>query len=523
MNVAEVLREQAPACPDTPAIIDGRGTRRVISFADLERASAQAAMFLRKQGLKAGDAVLVFQPMSQELYIALTALFRLGCIPMFLDPSAGKKHIEACCALFPPRALIASSKAHLLRLLSPSLRRIPLQINIGCPVPGATSWSRARQHKALEEILDCEPGFPALLTFTSGSTGQPKAALRTHGFLLAQHQALADTLQLQHGTLDLTTLPIFLLSNLASGVTSLIPDVDLRRPGQIDGARLWAQIKEERPASIGASPALLERLTEYSETCNQTLDSIEEVFTGGAPVFPHLLRRLQTMTPSACVTAVYGSTEAEPIAHIAFDEMTDEDIRTMQQGGGLLTGIPVDCIQLRILPDCWGQRIGPFTAAEFEAQCLITGQTGEIVVSGAHVLPGYLNGQGDEETKFEVDGARWHRTGDAGYLDEKGRLWLTGRCAARIVDAHGTLYPFAVECVALEHSGVRRAAMVQHQGQRILVVELHDQQADAQRESLRQSVTWAHIADIRVLRHIPVDKRHNAKIDYPALERVLKQ
>ena len=87
---------------------------------------------------------------------------------------------------------------------------------------------------------------------------------------------------------------------------------------------------------------------------------------------------------------------------------------------------------LRILPDRWGVPIGPFGEPEFERLCLGPGQAGEIVVSGPHVLKGYLRGEGDRETKFKVDGETWHRTGDAGCVDQEGSLWLLGRCAARI-------------------------------------------------------------------------------------------
>src|SRR6185503_8477337 len=99
--------------------------------------------------------------------------------------------------------------------------------------------------------------------------------------------------------------------------------------------------------------------------------------------------------------------------------------------------------------------------------CLESGEVGEIVVSGAHVLSGYLQGRGDEETKFRVDDAIWHRTGDAGWLDAQGRLWLLGRCAARIADERGTLWPFAVECAAQQNAAIRRAALVSDEGQRL--------------------------------------------------------
>ncbi len=143
------------------------------------------------------------------------------------------------------------------------------------------------------------------------------------------------------------------------------------------------------------------------------------------------------------------------------------------------------------------------------------------MVSGDHVLPGYLGGRGDEETKFAVEGTRWHRTGDAGYLDHRGCLWLLGRCAALMEDAGGTLYPFTVESAAPHHPGVRRAAVTFHQGRRILALEFDNRVANADLTSLRQTVAWARIDEIQVHTHIPVDKRHNAKIDYPALKKLV--
>jgi acyl-CoA synthetase (AMP-forming)/AMP-acid ligase II len=145
---------------------------------------------------------------------------------------------------------------------------------------------------------------------------------------------------------------------------------------------------------------------------------------------------------------------------------------------------------------------------------------GEIVVTGDHVLQGYLGGVGDEETKFRVEGEVWHRTGDAGLLDELGRIWLLGRCAARIADAEGELYPFTVECVAMTFPEVRRAAALTHRGRRLLVVEVTDTKPDL-KERLKQAMAWARIGEVRFLAVMPVDKRHNAKIDYPELHRRL--
>jgi acyl-CoA synthetase (AMP-forming)/AMP-acid ligase II len=515
MNIIEILQERAASQPQAPAIIDRCG---VTTFAALEQASARAATLLWQSGLRPGHTVLIFQPMSAELYVALSAVFRLGLIAMFLDPGQGRRHIEYCCSLHEPQALIASSKAHLLRLISPTLRRIRAKFVIGPALPGAISWRQAGALAPYPEIISCQADTPALLTFTSGSTGRPKVALRSHGFLLAQHRVLAQTLGLSNGDLDLTTMPIVALANLASGVTCLIPPADLRAPGLIDPAPVVAQMQRSGVASTVASPALLARLAGYCLAQQLTLPRLRKVFTGGGPVWPGLLARLQQVAPQAALVAVYGSSEAEPIATSAYHQLRSEEVRAMNQGCGLLAGKPVPAIQLRIIPDEGERPLGSLTPAEFAALCRGPGQIGEIIVSGDHVL----SGQSHDPHHIDVSGSSWQRTGDAGYVDDQGRLWLLGRCAARLDDGQGRLYPFAVEGVALQQPGVRRAALIHHQQQRLLIVEPEpDLVPDL--IALKKSLAWARLADIRLCRQLPVDRRHNAKIDYPALQQRLNK
>lgn len=515
MNIAAILQNLAKQQPHIPAIIDTYHHRqRTISFADLEKLTAIGAALLKQTGLQPGDAVLIFYPMSAELYIVLAALFRLGLVAMFLDPSASKNHIDECYYLYSPKALIASSKAHLLQIRSPALRHIPIKLTIGLPIPGTRLWHTDKLTPYLQ-IHPCNAATPALITFTSGSTGKPKAALRTHGFLLAQYQALIETLQLTPQQIDLATLPIFVLANLASGMTSVIPNVDLRFPGKINPAAVIAQIQTYKPARTVASPAFLERLADYSIQKHLTFSSLEKIFVGGAPIMPRLLTKLKQMAPNAEVAMVYGSTEAEPIATISYLDIHPEDINATFTGGGLLVGFPVSTIQLKIFPRQWGTPIQPHTNAEFIAACLPVNTPGEIVVSGNHVLPGYLYAKGDEESKFKVDGIPWHRTGDTGYLDSQGRLWLLGRCVGCIDDHHGTLYPLMVEGIVNSFAGIHRAAVVTHQRKRVLLVELYPN-AVVDWAFLQQSLASLKIEGIYVSK-IPVDRRHNSKIDYRAL------
>ncbi|MBV8280754.1 MAG: AMP-binding protein [Candidatus Eremiobacteraeota bacterium] len=519
MNVATILREQAARTPDTAAIIDlSSGRERLVSFSALDRAASHVAGTLARSGIRPGDAVLVLVPMSSELYVALAGIFRSGAIAMFLDPSAGLEHIARCCALRAPAALIASSKALWLRAISPSLARIPKAFD-----------ARALCRHVRDERAELHERSPAssggaLLTFTSGSTGAPKAALRSHGFLGAQLDALRQSLELAQGGVDVATMPIVLLANLACGVTSLVSSADLRKPGRADPAVLAAEIDRYRATSIVASPALLEHLADHRRRGGGIFGTLRKVFGGGAPVFPRLLDALCAVAPHAEVVAIYGSTEAEPIAHLRARDVGDADRSAMQSGKGLLAGLPVPSISLKIVRVRWGAPLGPLTPGQLAALECAAGEAGEIVVSGAHVLPGYLDGRGDEETKTRVGERVWHRTGDLGSADERGRLWLLGRCAAKIEDSRGALYPFAVECAASFAPEVRRSAVLGTAQRRVLAVELA---AGADRETvaarLRARLAWAELDDIVALPKIPVDKRHNAKVDYPALQRVLER
>jgi len=233
MNIAEILLRRAEELGDNAAIIDvHQGQRRSYSFRELDTATASIACQFKDADLHAGDGVLLLHSVAAELYLVLIALFRIGCVAIFLDPSAGREHVERCCSIFPPKAFFGNAKAQLLRWTMPTLRQA-FRSFCSAWFPGSQKLDFGAAANLKRDISSLSDDAVALVTFTSGSTGQPKAASRTHGFLLAQHHALAGSLELRAGTRDLTTLPIFVLANLASGVTSVLPDADLRFPGNI--------------------------------------------------------------------------------------------------------------------------------------------------------------------------------------------------------------------------------------------------------------------------------------------------
>jgi len=522
-TITDIFQDRLRQNGESLAIIDRyKGNDRSWTYEQLSRAMGQAAVELRAQDVGRGDPVLVFVPVSAELYACLLAIFELGAVAVFLDPSAGRQHMERCCQLKPPKAFIGSPKAQLLRLSSSAIRRIPKHLTTGPRMPATRPLFREKNGPRGNIYPIAKAEDPALITFTSGSTGQPKAAVRTHTFLIAQHAVLQRSIALEEGEIDLTTLPVFVLANLASCVTSVLPDADLRKPGAIDPGPVLRQIKRNAITRTAGSPAFYQKLTEGDPSLIGNLRSIKKLYTGGAPVFPGFLDRLHEIMPETRISAVFGSTEAEPIAHVEYSEISNQQRQEMIQGKGLLTGMPVSEIQLRILDDRWGHRIGPFSEDDFEASCLGKGETGEIVVTGDHVLKGYLDDRGNEETKFSVGETIWHRTGDAGHLDESGNLWLLGRCSARMKRNSGDLYPFAVEAAASNFPWIKRSAFVNVQGKRILAIESLKKPGESQLSDLRSSLDWAAIDQIFPLDRIPVDPRHNAKVNYPELTKVLK-
>ncbi len=520
MNLVDRFSEQVRQAPNRIALIQmERGHERSISYQELDTLSSRISGYLLSLDVKRGDTVLVFESMSIDLYALLIAIWRIGAIAMFVDPSGGRKLLNASCRIGRPRVFVARNKAHLFRLISSEVRAIPQKISIGRRYLPSKSWGDAIQYEADDRIENLGADDAALYTFTSGSTEEPKAANRTHSVLLAQHEALVDSIALVPGEVDLGTLPIFTLANLASGLTTLIPDCDLTRPGFIAPEKVVRQIERYAPSRCTASPTFLMRLQEYVEGRGETLP-FRKLYTGGAPVFPKYLKALDRVTEGASINVVFGSTEAEPISHVALNEIEEADFDAMRKGRGLLVGEPSAATRVKVIADQSGKSLFELSSTEFETVDMGPGEVGEIVVSGKHVLTGYLQGTGDVENKIHVNGRIWHRTGDAGYFDSQGRLWLVGRCSSKVRFENSWVYPFSVETAASMDERVKWSAFSEKDGCRILAIELTDGASGFDLEDV--AIPSGMVEKVVHVERIPLDKRHNAKIDYRALKRLLR-
>ncbi|HEY0383875.1 MAG TPA: AMP-binding protein [Candidatus Elarobacter sp.] len=522
MNVVEILRTRAAAHSQRIALIDA-ATHRTLTYAELDAASARAAASVRARGLGRGDTVLLLHPAGIEMYAALVGLLRAGLVAVVPPPGVTRASLRRCMRTHPPRAVLLGGIGWLALAAVPSLRHaVRLSTTLAPLAHDVLHDVFAEAANAVSGAVEpCEDGEPAMLTFTSGSTGAPKALVRTHGVARAQVEALSGALRLD-GSASLCTMPIVLLAELAAGATCVLPGLDLRHPGRVDGGALAEVMREHDVARIVASPALLANLAISLRRRNAMLPALRTIASGGAPVMPPLADALRAVAPNACVVAVYGSTEAEPIALIDAASVTPADHAAMRTGAGLLAGDACAPGSVAVVAAAHGTVFGPFPHDDdVERWALEPGTVGEIIVRGPHVVGHYVASAADATTKIRAGTRTWHRTGDLGYRDARGRIWLVGRAVGSIDNTRGTLEPLRVECALSYLPGIARSAVAGVDGLRVLVVEPLPGCALDER-AVREALAFAHIDRIMAA-PVPVDPRHDAKVDYAALERLVRR
>lgn len=551
-NLASKLDEIAQTHPNFPALIQGsRKTSRTVSYQTLSEHVQHKAGILKSAGLKPGDLVLMLQPMSIDLYSSILAVFRIGATVLIVDAAAGKEKVNHAIECKEPRAVIAAGKGVLLAIAMRSIRDIKLKFIDGPSIPGWQSLSqrievsrtssrsfltRDKRMNADSDIAAIEPlssGHPALVTLTSGTSGKSKMIVRSHEFLQTQLQAVSANCDVIEFSTELTSLPVFVLANLASRVTTILPDANLADLKHMNMDRVIDQLRRFQPERILGSPAFIERIVSECEEQNILLPFVKTVITGGGPVFPKLLQKTKSVCINANLVTVYGSSEAEPVSKIKFDDLTKTDLNAIASGAGLPVGYPVSQVRIRIEPlvEQHDQLTNTDSLSTLRHICelknLPLDAIGEILVTGDHVVKEYDRGIGDEETKVRINGDIWHRTGDVGYLDNTGRLWLTGRLCKRSGATHSistsdsqnldTSFALSVESAALFDIHVERAACLTLNDVTTLFVESTEALHPIDTWTLKNRLNWSHLSAVKVVRKIPVDTRHSSKVLYHRL------
>lgn len=558
-NLADIVLRVAREDPERIAVIDldgweGYGTRRYKrhTYAELSADVESVAVGLREMGIAELTRIVCMSPPSYETCVMGVALTRVGAFTIWIDPSVGYRNVAERLSRVQPEAFLGNALAHLGRITfgwgPRDLRKLVLtespllpggRIITGFPpFPGAHSIRSLRKHAPAEpKPPQVGPDDPCAILYTTGSTGPAKPSLYLHRnfcqlFRNAHHSWGWDKGDgADKGSevpVDMAVFPAFLFIPISAGGTMVVPPIDFARqgPAQVDPAALIQVINDCRVGTFFAAPILIEHLAREALARNLTMPSLKRVIGAGAPISGPVERMLSAvMAPDGELAANYGATEAMPSTELSSREHLDGLWDLTERGAGVCVGYALPGVELKIIDIA----DGPIDSIE-ETSELPTEQIGEILVRGRHVSPEYyLDPDATRKNKVPDPQGNWHRFGDVGYLDAQARLWVCGRVSQRVKAAGGDVFPLQVEPLFDAHPNVRRSGLVGVPGPAgelpVLCVEVEPDVDKGEIVGLHQELL-ARAAGSKMANKIqailfkdtlPVDPRHNSKIERPKL------
>ncbi len=531
MNVVQLLEEKIKQFPNKKAVVFpetqdswGRYGYTHLTFAQLsENINGFAEGFLNK-GIKKGDRVLLFIKPCLELSTITFALFKIGAIPVLIDPGMGKDNLLRAIKEVAPDVLIAEPIVHWIRKIYNNVFK-SVRINI-TTATWTMPWSnlltlhdiKENHPGKLEEVQVSDDDLAAIL-FTSGGTGKPKGVEYTHKIFYSQTLTLQKTFDLNPLDIDLPGFLLFSMCSIALGMTSCIPDMDPIKPSKADPRKLLQTIQDFGVTFVAGSPAIWENLGHYCRHFDLTLPTIKYLFMFGAPVRTEIHELFKDILVNGTTYTPYGATEGLPVACISGKELFDNGmIKKHRQGKGTCVGKPVDGCKIKIIP------------ISFEQQTHLVdhdqGKWGEVVVQGDMITKSYYNRDDANSISKIVDEDKiWHRMGDLGYFDEEGYLWFGGRKAHLVTGENKQWIPIPCEAIFNQHPLVKKSALVkiQKEGQiePAIVIEPVESHKSINEKKLftdlgELALKNEHTKDIKqffINYEFPVDVRHNIKID----------
>lgn len=525
-NIAQLLTQCAERTPNKPAVVEAvKGSireYRSLTFAELDSLAGRYAAGLHRIGIRKGTRTVLMVTPGLDFFALVFALYRVGATMVLIDPGIDKKALAACLAEVEPEAFVGVPLAQVARLVfRKSLGTVQTVVTVG----RRWFWGGHRLQDLLDPeprpCEDTEPDDVAAILFTSGSTGVPKGAVYTQGIFAAQVRMLRQLYDFGDDEADLSTFPLFALFLAALGVTSVIPDMDARKPASANPRKLLAAIEDHGITSMFGSPGLLDTFSRHGERQGTKLPTLRRVLSAGAPVRHDILLRMKAMLPEGTqVFTPYGATESLPVANVGSDLVLGETHELTASGHGVCVGHPVDGMTVRII------RITDEPIAAWSDELLAPGgAVGEITVRGPVVTPAYY-GRPEQTALAKIDdgGRVVHRMGDLGRIDEQGRLWMCGRKSHRVETPQGPLFTIPVEMVFNQDPEVWRTALVGlgargEQRPVLLVERLPGPTADAALVKRLEALGASNPVTASVPRIVlfggtfPVDIRHNAKIN----------
>lgn len=534
VNVAQHLCHMAQQQPYKRAVVcpagrdgNGRISYAHMTFEQLDRESDRIAHGFESVGITRGTRTILMLKPSLDFFAVTFAFFKLGAVPVVVDPGMGLRRMLICLKESRPQALIGIPAAHILRVIG---RNYFTTLKTWITVGRRLFWSgptlrqlQKRDYRPFKPVKTGKDETAAIL-FTTGSTGPAKGVVYTHGIFDAQVRHIQTHFEITPDEIDLPTFPLFALFDPALGMTAIIPEMDPTKPAQVNPLKIFEPIINHGVTNMFASPALLNRVGRYAAPKGLKLPSLKRVVSAGAPVAPIIIERFASLLENGAeIHTPYGATEAVPIISIGSREILSETKKFSEQGYGMCVGRPLNGLDVEII------RISDAPIQKWSSDLAVqTGEVGEIVVKGDLVTAQYFErpeantlAKIVERTPAGVH--TWHRMGDLGWRDAKGRIWFCGRKNQRVITTKGTLYTIPCEAIFNNHPAVFRSALVGVKDPPdqlpVICIELEKKLVVTKKSIQRELLEIAHnseltktIKNLLFIKSFPVDIRHNSKI-----------
>ncbi|MCC5794953.1 MAG: AMP-binding protein [Chromatiales bacterium] len=444
-----------------------------LDFTWLDKASAQLAGLLREHGVRPGDRVTVQAPKSPQWLALYLACLRSGAVLHPLNEAYQPAELEFFLDdAAPSLAVCTEASAPLFRRLTG--RNTPV---LTLDEAGAGSLAHsADAARPLDDIEAVDRDHVAVLLYSSGTTGQPKGAMVTHGNLLSNARTLVASWGFTRDDMLLHALPVYHAHGLFVAVGCAL----------LSGARMLWLPAFDSGAVVGALPrcsVFMGVPTHYGRLLGESaLDAalcrhVRLFVSGSAPLPPAVFDTFARRTGHRILER-YGLTET--------GMNTANPLDGERRPGSV--GQPLPGIDVRVAdPD--GRELAP-------------GAPGEVEIRGPNVFAGYWRNPGQSAEAFTQDG--WFRTGDQGYFDGEGYLWLVGRSRDLVISGGLNVYPREVELALENLPGVREAAVIgaahPDYGEGLIAVLVTD--ADSPDESAVQAALRGRLAGYKLPKRV---------------------
>lgn len=402
---------------------------------------AKLAGAMRSAGLKVGDRVGVLDHNSDRYIEILYAVFWAGGIVVPLNYRLTASEINRQIDEFGLKIIFlgAESLISLDRITAANHAKV---IDIWGARPSDLALAYTQFLDQGEEIDDTSPGndATAAIFLTSGTTGASKGVMLSHSNLYINAAIMQSVPAYHRHTVHLTMAPFFHIAAASRIFTVAMAGGHHHVMAKFDMEEMRRQIAKYRITSIQMVPTMIARLLDSESFNQQELSSLTDIGYGSAPIHDKLLRALQERLPSVRLTQHYGMTELSPAVTALMPEdhrITDQGCRRQSVG--------------RVLPTA------EIMIADADDRELARGEVGEILARGPMVMKGYWNRPQDTATALR---GGWMHTGDVGYLDDEGYLYVVDRIKDMIISGGENIYSLEVENVLNLHPAVIESAVV---------------------------------------------------------------